>query len=51
VEAAEVIDLLRTLAVPVGLAIVALLVFFGLLRPALKATLAPAAQKPHPAQR
>ena len=37
----EVIDLLRTLAVPVGLAIVALLVFFGLLRPALKATLAP----------
>jgi len=37
----EVIDLLRSLAVPVGLAIVALLVFFGLLRPALKATLAP----------
>ena len=38
----EVIDMLRSLAVPVGLALVAILVFFGLLRPALKAALAPA---------
>jgi flagellar M-ring protein FliF len=37
----ETIDLLRTLAVPVGLALVAMLVFFGLMRPALKAALAP----------
>ncbi|HEY4065278.1 MAG TPA: flagellar basal-body MS-ring/collar protein FliF [Burkholderiaceae bacterium] len=37
----ETIDLLRSLAVPVGLGLVALLVFFGLLRPALKAALAP----------
>ena len=37
----EVIDMLRSLAVPAGLAIVALLVFFGLLRPALKVALAP----------
>ena len=36
----EVLDLLRSLAVPLGLAFVALLVFFGLVRPALKATLA-----------
>ena len=40
----EVIDLLRSLAVPVGLGLVAILVFFGLLRPALKSALAP--QKP-----
>lgn len=37
----ETIDLLRSLAVPAGLSLVALLVFFGLLRPALKAALAP----------
>ena len=36
----EVLDMLRSLAVPLGLAFVALLVFFGLVRPALKATLA-----------
>ncbi|HWH82024.1 MAG TPA: flagellar basal-body MS-ring/collar protein FliF [Burkholderiaceae bacterium] len=39
----ELIDLLRSLAVPAGLALVALLVFFGLVRPALKAALAPRA--------
>jgi flagellar M-ring protein FliF len=37
----ETIDMLRSLAVPIGLALVALLVFFGLLRPALKVALAP----------
>ena len=37
----ELIDMLRAAAVPAGLAFVALLVFFGLLRPALKAALAP----------
>jgi len=37
----EIIDLLRSLAVPTGLALVAMLVFFGLLRPALKIALAP----------
>ena len=37
----EIIDMLRSLAVPVGLGVVALLVFFGLLRPALKVALAP----------
>jgi flagellar M-ring protein FliF len=37
----ETLDLLRSLAVPTGLGLVALLVFFGLLRPALKAALAP----------
>ena len=37
----ETIDLLRSLAVPAGLALVAMLVFFGLVRPALKAALAP----------
>ena len=37
----ETIDLLRSLAVPVGLGLVAVLVFFGLLRPALKVALAP----------
>jgi flagellar M-ring protein FliF len=42
----ETIDLLRSLAVPAGLALVALLVFFGLLRPALKAALAPSTVKP-----
>ncbi|MDP9044608.1 MAG: flagellar M-ring protein FliF [Pseudomonadota bacterium] len=42
----ETIDLLRSLAVPVGLALVALLVFFGLVRPALKAALAPSTASP-----
>jgi len=37
----EVIDMLRAAAVPMGLGFVALLVFFGLVRPALKAALAP----------
>jgi flagellar M-ring protein FliF len=37
----ETVDLLRTLAVPVGLALIGILVFFGMLRPALKAALAP----------
>ena len=37
----DVIDTVRGLAVPAGLALVALLVFFGLVRPALKAALAP----------
>lgn len=41
----EVIDMLRAAAVPLGLAFVALLVFLGLIRPALKASLA----KPAPA--
>ena len=35
----EVIDMLRAAAVPAGLAFVALLVFFGLIRPSLKAAL------------
>ena len=42
----EVIDLLRAAAVPMGLALVALLVFFGLVRPTLKAALAPPAPPP-----
>ena len=37
----EVIDVLRSLAVPAGLALIAMLMFFGLVRPALKAALAP----------
>ena len=37
----EVIDILRTVAVPVGLALVALIVFFGMVRPALKVAFAP----------
>ena len=37
----EVIDVLRSLAVPAGLALIAILLFFGLVRPALKAALAP----------
>ncbi|MGK2899033.1 MAG: flagellar basal-body MS-ring/collar protein FliF [Burkholderiaceae bacterium] len=36
------IDLLRSLAVPAALALIGMLVFFGLIRPALKAALAPA---------
>ena len=51
----ELIDMVRAAAMPVGLAIVALLVFFGLVRPALKAALAPRplrqAQRPRPGQR
>ena len=39
----ETIDLLRSLAVPVGLGLVALLVFFGLLRPAVKSAFPPPA--------
>lgn len=35
----ETIDLLRSLAVPAGLALIGMLVFFGLVRPALKAAL------------
>lgn len=43
----ETIDLLRSLAVPAGLALIGMLVFFGLVRPALKAALAkPAAPAP-----
>ena len=37
----EVIDLLRAAAVPAGLGLIGVLVFFGLLRPSLKAALAP----------
>jgi len=37
----DVIDTVRGLAVPAGVALVAMLVFFGLVRPALKAALAP----------
>jgi flagellar M-ring protein FliF len=40
------IDLLRSLAVPAALALIGLLVFFGMIRPALKAALAP---RPAPA--
>jgi flagellar M-ring protein FliF len=39
----EVIDILRATAVPLGLALVGLVVFFGLIRPALKAALEPPA--------
>jgi flagellar M-ring protein FliF len=42
----EVIDMLRAAAVPAGLALVALLVFFGMLRPALKVAFAPLAPLP-----
>ena len=44
----EVIDLLRAAAVPMGLALVALLVFFGLVRPTLKAALATPPGRPAP---
>ena len=37
----DVVDLLRSLGVPAGLALLGLMVFFGLIRPALKAALAP----------
>jgi flagellar M-ring protein FliF len=42
----ELIDLLRAAAVPAGLGLLGVLVFFGLIRPTLKAALAP----PAPAQ-
>ena len=37
----EIIDMLRAAAVPAGLALIALIVFFGMIRPAMKAALAP----------
>ena len=37
----EVIDLIRAAALPLGLALVAVLVFFGLVRPAVKSTFSP----------
>ncbi|MEQ1686467.1 MAG: flagellar basal-body MS-ring/collar protein FliF [Burkholderiaceae bacterium] len=37
----EIIDMLRAAAVPAALAVVALLLFFGMVKPALKAALAP----------
>ena len=37
----EIIDMLRAAAVPAGLALMGLIVFFGLIRPAMKAALAP----------
>ncbi|MGZ5237891.1 MAG: flagellar basal-body MS-ring/collar protein FliF, partial [Caldimonas sp.] len=37
----DLIDLVRAAALPAGLAVVALLVFFGLLRPAVKSAFAP----------
>ena len=42
----ELIDLVRAAAVPAGLVLVALLVFFGLVRPAVKTALAPRALPP-----
>ena len=42
----EVIDMLRAAAVPAGLGLVALLVFFGMVKPALMVALAPAAPPP-----
>jgi flagellar M-ring protein FliF len=36
----EVIDMLRALAVPAGLSLVALMIFFGMIRPALNSALA-----------
>ncbi len=37
----EIIDMLRAAAVPAGLALLGLIVFFGMIRPAMKAALAP----------
>ena len=37
----EIIDMLRAAAVPAGLALIGLIVFFGMIRPAMKAALAP----------
>ena len=45
----EVLDMLRAAAVPAGLTLVALLVFFGMVRPALNAALAPPPPPPAPA--
>jgi len=42
----EVLDMLRAAAVPAGLALVALIVFFGLIRPALKSLVARPAPVP-----
>jgi flagellar M-ring protein FliF len=42
----EWVDMLRAGAVPAGLALVALLVFFGLVRPVIKALFAPSLVKP-----
>ena len=42
----EVIDMLRAAAVPAGLSLVAMLVFFGMIRPALNAALAPPVPPP-----
>ncbi len=48
----ELIDMIRAAALPTGLAIVAMLVFFGLVRPAVKAALvARPAQLPRPGMR
>jgi len=46
----ETLDLLRAAAVPGALALVALLVFFGMVRPAMKAALAPP-PPPEPAEK
>ncbi|MFM9914856.1 MAG: flagellar basal-body MS-ring/collar protein FliF [Rhizobacter sp.] len=42
----ELIDMLRAAAVPAGLSLVALLVFFGMIKPGLNAALAPAIPLP-----
>ena len=42
----EVIDMLRAAAVPAGLSLVAMLVFFGMIRPAFIAALAPLVPEP-----
>ena len=42
----EVIDMLRALAVPAGLSLVAMMIFFGMIRPALNAALAPLVPEP-----
>ncbi len=47
----ELIDMVRAAAMPIGLAIVALLVFFGLVRPAVKTALAPRPLRPAQLQR
>jgi flagellar M-ring protein FliF len=42
----EILDMLRAAAVPAGLSLVALLVFFGMIKPGLNAALAPAVPLP-----
>ncbi len=42
----EIIDMLRAAAVPAGLSLVAMLVFFGMVRPAFNAALAPIVPEP-----